>query len=124
MPWFSVHAIMRVAIKANAEATEITVWENVYLVEASSAGAAASKAEGVARAFEGDDNGSFVWDGEPARWVFAGIRKVIACSDEVPVSGTEITYTQYTLRSEQALRALVDGDRVDITYDDERPREE
>ena len=117
MGWFAVHVIMRVQFKEASEEEEVPVWENVFLMEAESGSAAASSASSLAREEEGDDKGSFTWDGQPATWVFAGIRKVTIC--DPPASGVEITWSQFVLKSEADLRALVDGREVLLVYDEE-----
>ena len=56
---------------------------------------------------------------------FAGVRKVVLCEDEDrrPTDGTEVSYTEMTLRSEAAIRRLVGGDPVAVTIDDGFPEE-
>jgi hypothetical protein len=63
-------------------------------------------------------------NGEPAVASFCGIRKIIAISNPWPLSqdedkptdGTEITYSKFQLKDEQALARLVNGADVPIHY--------
>ena len=116
MRWYAVHTVMRVQFK-DAVPGDIPVWENVILVHAESGNNAAIAARSIAKGEEGDSRGSFTWDGRPARWVFAGIRKVITC--DAPSNGVEVTWSQFRLKSEEDLEALVDGKEVVLTYEDE-----
>jgi Domain of unknown function (DUF4288) len=117
MRWFAVHAIMRVGFK-DGFADYIPIWENVYLVAAASADEAHAKGTAKARQAEGDSAGSFFWEGHPARWVFAGIRKVIACDEETPEEGVEVTYSQFRLEGEAELNELVAGKEVALVYEE------
>jgi len=95
------------------------VWENVLLVEAESDGLAEQRAAARARLDEGDSNGSFRWDGRPAEWVFAGLRKVLSVSHQAAVSlghGDEVTYSEFHVADEKALRDLVAGREVSLKY--------
>jgi hypothetical protein len=119
MPWFSAHAILYVRLKDGAQRS-FPVWENIYLVEASNPEAAVAAAEARAREDEGDSNGSFTWEGRPAEWVFAGIRKLIAVSHvaavAAPVHGAELSYSQFVVPSIEAVRKLADGQSVQVRY--------
>lgn len=67
---------------------------------------------------EGDSSGTFFREGHPARWVFAGIRKVITCDRETPEDGAEVTWSQFKLRGEEELRKLVAGEPVSLVYEE------
>jgi hypothetical protein len=64
--------------------------------------------------------------GEPARWVFEGVRKLALCQDSEarPRDGTEVSYIQLRVRSEAALRKLVNSERVSVEYLEELGAEE
>jgi hypothetical protein len=117
MSWFAAHLIMFVRLKERPQ-TKVTVWENIVLLRADSEHEAFAKAEQRGRDDEGDDDGSLLWDGQPATWVFAGVRKLTLCQDpdKRPGDGTEITYTEMQVDSEQAVRKLVEGQSVALRY--------
>src|SRR5947209_2548866 len=110
MNGYCAHIIMVVELKQGAQERH-PVWENVILVAANGEEEAFDKAERRGRADEGDDDGSFCWGGEPARWVFAGVRKLTECQDvsERPDDGTEVTFNELELKSLGDVRKLVAG---------------
>jgi hypothetical protein len=126
MIWFSAHVIMFVQFKEGNQAG-YPVWENIILVEACSEDEAFEKAEQHGRAAEGDDEGSFRWGKRPAKWVFAGVRKLTECQilGDRPDDGTELTYNEFELSSREAVKKLVAGKPVDVRFHDRyRPAEE
>jgi hypothetical protein len=114
--WYAVSVIMYVEFK-DSHQNNYPVWENVYLVSAESAEEAFEKAEGFGREQQGDSEGTFTWEDRPARWVFAGVRKVIKC-DERPDDGIEITYSQFLLKDKKSLDKLVNGETVCLIYEE------
>ena len=108
--WYAAHILMYVKRK-KPTAGAIPVWENVILIKADSEDAAFANAERRGKQDEGDDDGTFQWAGQPAEWVFAGVRKLTLCAapEKRPGNGTEITYTQMEVASVQALADLVEG---------------
>src|ERR1022692_3107657 len=108
--WYAAHLLMYVKRKTNAPG-KIPVWENIVLIKAESEDAAFAKAQERGKQDEGDDDGTFVWAGQPAKWVFAGVRKLTLCEDpeKRPTDGCEISFTEMEVASEQALRALGEG---------------
>ena len=119
MSWYAAHLILYVKVKDRPQA-RCAVHENVVLIRASSEEEAFAKAEQRGREDAGDDDGSFRWGGEPATWVFAGVRKLTACvdGDKRPGDGTEVTYTEMEVESEQAVSKLVDGQPVSVKIKD------
>lgn len=117
MTWYIAHIVMSVRFK-DGKQDKYPVWENLVLFEATSEKEAWEKAELRARRYEGDTQGSFRWEERPATWVFAGIRKVIRCEipEVQPTSGTEVSYSEFEVATEEALQKLVAGDPVEITY--------
>jgi hypothetical protein len=102
------------------------VWENVVLIQASSEDEAFEKAERYGRAEEGDDGGSFHWGKSPARWVFAGVRKLTECqtATDRPEDGTELTYTELELDSREDVKRLASGKPVQAYFNERyRPAE-
>jgi hypothetical protein len=123
--WFAAHLVLYVQLKDHPQG-RCTAWENIVLIKAASEEEAFAKAERRGREEAGDDGGTFRWNGKPARWVFAGVRKLTSCEDpnRRPDDGTEISYTQMQLDSEQSVLKLVQGDPVKIQYTDRFAGEE
>jgi hypothetical protein len=96
------------------------IWENIILIEASSSDEAWDKA--IIRAREDEDEsprGESFWEGRPFKFVFAGIRRLVACVDEDsrPTDGTEITYSQMELPDSDSLSKFLKGEEVFLRYD-------
>ena len=115
MSWFTAHLVMYVKLKDGTQ-DRVPVWENMVLIKAPSEEVALAKAEQHGRAEEGDDEGTFRWGGKPARWVFAGVRKVTLCQDSQrrPDDGTEVSFMELEVASEEAVAKLVAGDPVSV----------
>ena len=118
--WYAAHLILYVKLKNHTQ-RNYPIWENIVLIKARSEEEAFAKAEARGKEEEGDDGGTFRWAGKPARWVFAGVRKLTLCEDaeKRPDDGTEVSYTELEVDSEQAVRKLVRGQSVAVTYKDE-----
>jgi hypothetical protein len=131
MAWFAAHAVM--CLKClDGKQEHFPVWENVLLIEAEDDDQAWSKAN--ERGKEDETEGGTVMnrdgrtvprqtlDGRPARWEFAGIRKLIkvrhkGLEDDLR-SGDEITFSEFVLASEAEVRYLADGKEVGLRYID------
>ena len=122
MNWFAAHIVLYVELKKQPQ-DRFPVWENIVLIEATTEDEAFDKAETIGRRGEGDDEGSFRWEGEPARWVFAGVRKLTACetAERRPGDGTELTYLQMEVASREALERLVDSRPVTVEFEEPFP---
>jgi len=120
MNWYAAHVILYVQFKERPQ-NHFPVWENVILLKARNETQAYKKAEKRGREEEGDDDGSFHWQGRAARWVFAGVRKVTLCqeAEKRPDDGTEISYQELQLDSKAALEKLVAGQEVTVRLADE-----
>jgi hypothetical protein len=96
------------------------VWENVVLIQAKNEEKAFEQAERHGRAEEGDDGGTFEWGESPARWIFAGVRKLTEC-DRVSISlasGTELTYTEFEVDSRDDVKRLASSKPVKAMLND------
>jgi hypothetical protein len=115
--WFAASAIMYVRFK-DGQQDRFPIWENTLLIEAESHSSARAKAQDRATHDEGDSGGTFRWAERPAEWVFAGIRKVTQVSHEGATlgDGDEVTYSEFEVESEAALRALATGEEVSVRY--------
>jgi hypothetical protein len=108
--------------------TNFLVWENVYLVDAPDEQVARIQGEGLARADESGPGDQLRWNDRPARLMFTGIRKVIACapdpakdhraSVETIHSGVEATDSVLVVRGKDRLLALSTGDSVEVVYEE------
>jgi hypothetical protein len=119
MNWYAAHIVMFVEFK-DAPQRHFPVWENIVLIPAESEDAAFEKAEKHGRMAEGDDDGKFRWGEHPAKWVFAGVRKLTESEapGERPGDGTELSYTEFELESRDAVKKLVDGKPVQARFND------
>jgi hypothetical protein len=98
----------------------VTVWENIVLIKADSNDEAFAKANQRGLEEAGDEDGTFRWGGKPAEWVFAGVRKLTSCEDPErrPGDGTEVSFIEMVLDSEQEVHKLVQGEPVRLQYRD------
>jgi hypothetical protein len=115
MKWFAAHIVMVVQQKGKKQ-RRFPVWENIVLIKARSEDEALIKTEENGHANEGDDGGTFRWDGQPATWVFAGIRKLALCvdPDNRPGDGTEITFNEHVMDSKDAVEKYARGEQVEL----------
>jgi hypothetical protein len=117
MSWYAAHTIMYVKFKDGRQTT-YPFWENIILIEADSDEEAMSSAIARAKEDTGDSDGTFTWEGRPATWCFAGVRKLVECedADNKPGDGTEITYLEMEVDGEESLARLVNGEPVIVRY--------
>jgi Domain of unknown function (DUF4288) len=117
MSWFTAHLVMYVKLKDQSQ-KRFPAWENMVLLKADSEDEAFEKAERRGREDEGDDDGSFRWGGQPATWVFAGVRKLTSCQDaeKRPGDGTEVSFLEMEFGSQEALEQFVAGESVTVRF--------
>jgi hypothetical protein len=123
MTWFAVHAL--VSMRRVDAVGPIHVYENVFLVEAEDAERAKELAVEMARP-EAEADDAFSVGGVSAVRSLGGVRKVISVSNpdpldldaDRPASGTEITYSEFEVDSEDDLRKLAAGESVAVRYVD------
>src|SRR5262249_12574281 len=123
MNWYAAHLIQYFKYREGKQRS-IMVWENIVLIRAASADEAYRKAEKIGREDTIDDKTLRVGK-HPAKMVFAGVRKIVECVDpkKRPGGGTEVSYNEMVLRSEEAIRKLAAGEDVPVTLADEFPDE-
>src|SRR5207253_4569716 len=114
--WYCAHIIMHVKPKITTVG-KLVVWENIVLVEADSPDQALEKAEKWGREDEEHCSDGLTLNKKPAEMVFAGIRKLIEVRtigdiDDKPADGSELTYSEFLLDSEDDLRKLAAGESV------------
>jgi hypothetical protein len=97
----------------------MSLWYAV-LIKADSEEEAFAKATQRGKEEEGDDDGTFRSGDKPAQWLFAGIRKLTLCEDpeKRPGDGTEVSYTELEVESEQAVWKLLEGKPVAVQFRD------
>ena len=123
--WYAGHAIFIFKVK-RARQQVFTVWENVYLLKALSFAEAHRRT--VIRAREDEEREGWRVDGQPAELVLEGVRKVVECTPDFlrykapcayePHDGMEVTFNSYRVDSREALRALLHGKEVTVTYEE------
>lgn len=117
MSWYAAHAIMYVKFK-DRQQDKYPMWENILLIEAQSDQDAMTKAIARAKEDEGDSEGTFTWEGRPATWCLGGIRKLVTCEFHAtePADGTEVTYLELEVSSQQDFVRFLNGETVMIKY--------
>jgi hypothetical protein len=120
MNLYSAHIILYVQFKTGRQ-RKFPVWENIVLFSAGSSDAAFAKAEAYGRAEVDDEDESFTWGGKPARWVFAGVRKVTPChvASSRSLDGVEVACNEYEVSSLAAIEHLVAGEQVELLLNDQ-----
>jgi hypothetical protein len=112
MTWYAAHIVMQIAVNGRKD---VVAWENIVLVQASTVEEAYDKADEIGREGEGDANGTLMLEGDPARMVYRGTRRLVTLSsptdnENSPTDGCEISYLQVKLESENALNEFMEGD--------------
>ncbi len=117
MSWYVGHLLMLVKFK-DGNQDKFPIWENIILIEASSTDEALLKGKEKGLADQSPSHNDFLWGNRPAYFVFAGIRKLIECTnpDQQPSDGTEISYSQFEVDSHKSLEKLIAGDEVMVYY--------
>jgi hypothetical protein len=116
--WYAAHVVMAVRYCEGKQET-FPVYENVFLVEANSSAEAHAIAVKIGREEGAYDKPFGTYDDVPVKLTFEGVRKVVECLPAEKLgTGTELTYTQFVLDSEEALTKLLDGDDVTLTIQD------
>lgn len=126
MTWYAAHLIMYHKRKRGPQ-KRFLVWENIVLIQAATSDEAYDKAEQLGREEEEASSDSRITiGGHPSRLIFAGVRKVTTCvdKDRRPNDGTEVTYNEFGVRSEAAIKKLVDGENVMLELLDPFPDDE
>jgi Ni2+-binding GTPase involved in maturation of urease and hydrogenase len=122
MTWYVASVIMSVK-KKHENQKNIPVYENFILIEADNQNIARDKATSIAKN-EADINCDLWLNERPAKMVFEGIRKLITISNPVdvvlnsspPITGTELTYSEYLIKTKGQLKNLIKGKAVNIKY--------
>ena len=121
MPWFAAHLIAYFKVDEGDHGA-VAVWENIVVVQARDTESAAKKAERKSRAGFGRLHGHARLGGEHAgAIVFAGVRKVMpifGAGRSGPCHGEEVSYLEYTVPDMATVRALANGEKVQLVCND------
>lgn len=120
--WVVVSAIVSLRLRKGKQ-RHIPLYENFYLMEVLPDEDIWDKAKQFALSQLVEDE-TLMLNNQPARFHFEGIRKIVSVSnpsseeyvDSRPISGTELTYSEYSVRTEKQLKKLVNGEAVKILY--------
>lgn len=121
MTWYAAHVVL--SIRPRKKGVSITLYENVFLVEAKDSDEARRMAEDIGKKSVVGYSGLEV-DGVPTICNYEGVRKIINISnpfpldqdEDRPVSGTEITYTEFQAKDFKDIRDFMKGWEVDLKY--------
>jgi hypothetical protein len=119
MTWYAASVIMYIKFKKE-EQEKYPLYENVFLIQAESDNEAIEKARKRGMEDEGDSNGTYSYEGRAATLVFAGVRKIIKTqgAEERPTDGTEITYSEMEVDTQETLFKLANGEPVVVRYEE------
>lgn len=127
MRWFSAHIITYIKYKKGVQ-NIIPIWENICLIESESIDEAYKKAENIGRRYEGDSNGTLMWENIPSMMFFGGVRKLIECqnspeelianpfSSNRPTDGSELSYSHFFVKDNEMLSRLINGEPTEVIY--------
>ena len=132
MPWYAAHIILYTKFLDGAQDT-YPVWENIVMIHAPTPDEAFARADRKGQ-FEASVSDGYTYDGRPAAWVFAGVRKLSECIEDfdpeqraaggMEEHGTEVTYSSFIVDSEASLQGLVAGRSVSLVYEGHRDDDE
>ncbi len=79
--WYAAHILLYSEFLDGIQ-DYYNVWENIYLISARSVDEAYSKADEIGQLEEkADKDSGHTCDDRPARWLFAGVRRLAECID-------------------------------------------
>lgn len=120
MPWFAA-SVIAYARFADGRQTKYPMKERVLIVKAGSLVRARRKARRQISLFPG----FFPYRGRRAKWCFGGIRRIVQCMPPAEcggveagklMDGTELTCSQYLIKTSEDLKKFVDGAPVKVSY--------
>ncbi|HEY8504772.1 MAG TPA: DUF4288 domain-containing protein [Gemmataceae bacterium] len=127
--WYAAHLVELFRYVNPADQHEFRFYENVVLIEAETSKEAWEKAEqlGKEEATASANSGTTV-NGKPVVMEFAGIRKLVEClpydPDNFFTTGTEITYSEMSVKTEEDLMQYLRGKPVDVEMCDDLTADE
>ena len=121
MTWFAASII--IGLRRHDNKGDITVYENIYLVEANSGEEALDWANEQGKLEAAIDDDGLTIDNHPAERLFGGIRKLIeitnaagSTAEDQPRSGAEVSYSEFAVPDEETLQRLGSGESVTVQY--------
>ncbi|MEO8608309.1 MAG: DUF4288 domain-containing protein [Chloroflexota bacterium] len=119
MTWYAAHLIQYFQLRDEPQ-DHYKAWENIVLIQADSTEEAFKMARAIGTERFGDIDDTLRLDDKPAKSVFGGVRKLVDCEDKDlhPGHGTEVTYFEFELDSEEGLKQLIDGETVTVEYEE------
>jgi hypothetical protein len=125
MKWYSAHVIMWFELKDNRSQKHFPVWENVILFCGENVEDVRKKADAKGKLDESWSDETLTWNDSPVVLRFGGVRKIVECQlpdgcveEGGPLrEGTEVTYSELTVRGRLNLDKLIDGESVTLLYD-------
>ncbi|EOX8516929.1 DUF4288 domain-containing protein [Salmonella enterica] len=125
MTWYVASVIMSIR-KKNGKQKNIPVYENFILIEGDTSEEAIKKVRAMAIEEAELSSDGLMLNDKPAYMCFEGIRKLITISNPTdinmdslpPVSGTELTYSEYLVKNKNQMKNLVQGKAVKLKYID------
>ena len=125
MTWYAASAVLYFKPRDRKPQREVLVWENVYLIQATSPAKAKAEAMKLGKADAVDDPEQTL-DGRFVKTVFAGLSKLVEVGPSPirigpsPVkkieSGVEATWSEFVVKSEAEVKQLVAGKPVKLIY--------
>jgi hypothetical protein len=124
MTWYAAHIIVSYRPINSDDEGDISLYENVVLISAKDDDEANFKARQYGEDSIVQDDTLTTTEGVHLKTAFVGVRKIIEIqnppslnsAETVPVDGTEITYSKFAVKDEEALTKLVNGEEVTIDY--------
>ena len=118
--WYCAHAIFY--FESDRQESYL-IYENVYLIRSKDEESALLEAIKIAKDNEDlNEDGHLLLNEKPARYLFAGIRKIVEVETNYQtakgsiVSGTEVTYSEMEVDSLDEVNRLANGDFVGVLY--------
>jgi hypothetical protein len=118
--WYSVTIVVGLEV-INAANSQVLIEEQVHLVEAVNAEDANVTGKLIGEDHCRIDDG-IEWNGKTAKRFFGGVRRVVETQNMdgdargQPISGCEITYSEFVLKSRADLTKLLSGEEVSVQY--------
>ena len=103
--WYAAHVLLTTEL-LEGELDYCPVWENIYLIHATSAEEAWARAEKLGQQDIEVTSEGLTFDDKPARWRFVGVRSLMECL-ETPGDGVEVAWMQYTVQNRAGLDRLM-----------------
>lgn len=117
--WYCASIIMMDEYK-NHKQEDFPLWENLVLIKANTEKEALEKAKRIGKIGETDFLGTYRVNNRPAQMRFVGIRDLLKCENEdfQPSDGTEVFYSELSVKSKQDLMKFINGKKAQVTFEE------